>query len=93
MKLSDEAADALDRLERYMLLLEKMEVGEKLCLDFSLAANRKYYNGIVFSGFVDGLPSSVLKGGGYDRLAEDMGVNKGAIGFAVYLDEIERLEE
>ena len=52
-----------------------------------------YYNGIVFKGFVSGLPQSVLSGGRYDRLMGRMGRRAGAIGFAVYTDLLERLEE
>ncbi len=34
---------------------------------------------------------SVLSGGQYDRLMRKMGRSAGAIGFAVYLDELERV--
>ena len=51
-----------------------------------------YYNGIVFKGFVSGIPASVLSGGQYDNLMEKMGKKARAIGFAVYLDELERLD-
>ena len=51
-----------------------------------------YYNGIVFRGFIDGVPESVLSGGQYDVLMRKMGREAGAVGFAVYLDLLERLE-
>jgi ATP phosphoribosyltransferase regulatory subunit len=38
------------------------------------------------------VPNSVLSGGQYDRLLEHMGIHARAIGFAVYLDQLERLE-
>jgi ATP phosphoribosyltransferase regulatory subunit len=50
-----------------------------------------YYNGFVFKGFVDGLPVSILSGGQYDKLMAKMGRRSGAIGFAVYMDQIGRL--
>ena len=56
------------------------------CIDFSVGNDMKYYNGIVFKGFVDGIPEGVLSGGQYDRLMERMGRKARAIGFAVYLD-------
>jgi ATP phosphoribosyltransferase regulatory subunit len=37
------------------------------------------------------VPVSVLSGGQYDRLMRKMGRSAGAIGFAVYLDELERV--
>lgn len=63
----------------------------KVRIDFSLINDMSYYNGIVFRGFVNGIPSGVLSGGQYDRLMRRMGRRACAIGFAVYLDEVERL--
>ena len=65
----------------------------KVRLDFSLGNDMKYYSGLVFKGYVRGVPASVLSGGQYDRLLSHMGKNARAIGFAVYLDQLERLEE
>ena len=50
----------------------------------------RYYNGIVFKGFVSGVPTGVLSGGQYDRLMEKMRRRARAVGFAVYLDQLER---
>jgi ATP phosphoribosyltransferase regulatory subunit len=55
-------------------------------LDFSLGNDMKYYSGLVFKGYVPGIPASVLSGGQYDRLLTHMGKRARAIGFAVYLD-------
>lgn len=60
--------------------------GAKLRLDFSIVQDMSYYNGIVFCGYVEKIPSRVLSGGQYDRLVQRMGKKTGAIGFAVYLD-------
>ncbi len=66
---------------------------EQVRLDFSLGNDMKYYSGLVFKGYVPGAPASVLSGGQYDRLLTHMGKTARAIGFAVYLDQLERLEE
>ena len=66
---------------------------ESLRVDFSLVNDLRYYNGIVFKGFVGGLPSAVLSGGQYDKLMQKLGRKTGAIGFAVYMDMLERLEK
>ena len=50
-----------------------------------------YYNGIVFKGFISGIPTGILSGGQYDNLMQKMGRKSGAIGFAVYMDELEKL--
>lgn len=62
-------------------------------LDFSLVNDADYYNDIVFRGFIDGVAAGVLSGGRYDRLMTRMGKRGGAIGFAVYLDRLERFQE
>jgi len=66
---------------------------ENVNLDFSVVNDMNYYNGLVFSGFIAGLPASVLSGGRYDLLMRRMGRAGSAIGFAVYLDQLERLME
>ncbi|MBQ4609729.1 MAG: ATP phosphoribosyltransferase regulatory subunit, partial [Clostridia bacterium] len=60
-------------------------------LDFSVVNDMNYYNGLIFAGFIDGIPSGVLSGGRYDYLLSRMGKKGQAIGFAVYLDQIDRL--
>lgn len=62
-----------------------------LMIDFSVVDDIHYYSGFVFKGFVEGIPSSVLSGGQYDRLMRKMKRSSGAIGFAVYLDMLEQI--
>ena len=62
-------------------------------LDFSAVSNMNYYNGILFKGYIEGIPDSVLAGGQYDKLMRKMGKRSGAVGFAVYLSALERLGE
>lgn len=66
--------------------------GDKIHIDFSVINDMNYYNGIVFKGFIEGIFSGILSGGQYDKLLKKMGKKSGAIGFAVYLDMLERLE-
>ena len=61
--------------------------------DFSLVNDMNYYNGIIFKGYIYGISDSVLSGGRYDSLVHKMGKKVGAIGFAVYLDVLERFYE
>ena len=61
-------------------------------IDFSVVNDIKYYNGIVFKGFIEGIPASVLSGGQYDKLMQKMNRSSSAIGFAVYLDMLERFK-
>lgn len=61
-----------------------------LRIDFSVVNDTNYYSGLVFKGFIEGIPSSILSGGQYDKLMQKMNRRSSAIGFAVYLDLLER---
>lgn len=81
--------------EAYLEALETVTSlvgGDKLRLDFSVVGDMNYYNGVVFKGFVNGIPTAVLSGGEYDSLMKRFGRREGAIGFAVYLDMLEGFE-
>ena len=65
----------------------------KIRVDFSATGDTKYYNGIAFKGFISGVPGSVLSGGQYDHLMRRMGRRDKAVGFAVFLNMLERLNE
>lgn len=62
-------------------------------VDFSVGNDLKYYSGVVFKGYIEGIPTGVLSGGQYDKLLQKLGRKSGAIGFAVYLDLLEQREE
>ena len=83
-------ATALRELKELCALMEQRGLAEHLRLDFSIANDMNYYSGVIFRGFVPGLAAGVLAGGRYDHLLHRMGRQGGAIGFAVYLDQLER---
>lgn len=84
---------ALYQLSDVISALNKSGIDDMLRIDFSCQTDVNYYNGIAFKGFVPGIPTVVLSGGQYDKLMEKMHRKSGAIGFAVYLDTLERFEE
>ncbi len=73
-------------------MLKASGLDSKIFVDFSVVNDVSYYDGVCFKGFVNGLPDSVLSGGRYDGLLARLGKKQGAIGFAVYLDCLERLD-
>ena len=97
------ALDQLSTLTRSAALQELKQISEflatsgispeKIHLDFSIVSNRNYYNGIVFRGYVEGIPTTVLAGGQYDKLMSKMGKDAKAVGFAIYLDQLELLDQ
>lgn len=89
--LGDEFRRELSRLESIASALGSCSLGDMIHIDFSVVNDMSYYNGIVFRGFVRSLASGILSGGQYDRLMDKMNRPFGGIGFAVYLDMLERM--
>ena len=81
---------AFEELSGICELIREYGIADKLYLDLSIVNDMNYYDGIIFKGFVNGIPDSILSGGRYDRLMERFGKKMGAVGFAVYLDKLER---
>ncbi len=82
---------AVTQLRRLTAMLRSCGIADGLYLDLSVLGDMRYYNGVAFRGFVRGVSASVLSGGQYDRLLSRMGKRGKAIGFACYLDLLERL--
>ena len=80
----------VQKLETVLKILPS-DVMNNVRFDMSLVDDANYYNGILMKGFVPGVPNCVLSGGQYDNLMKRMGRKASAVGFAVYLDTLERL--
>ena len=87
---SGDTATALRELEDVFSALSKLGVEDDINLDFSIINDLSYYSGIIFQGYIEGVPKKVLSGGRYDELLRKFGKKSGAIGFAVYLDLLEQ---
>jgi len=77
---------ALAQLKGLWKILKETGCAGSVRLDFSVGNNMRYYSGVVFRGYLEGIPASVLSGGQYDKLPRKMGRKAKAIGFAIYLD-------
>ena len=80
----------LNTFKKILTFLCSSGYADKINVDFSIVNNMNYYNGVVFQGYVNNIPSSILSGGQYDNLMLKMGRKDKAIGFAVYLDLLQR---
>ena len=87
------AGEPAAELARAAAAFAGTEAENRIRIDFSATEDMKYYNGIAFKGFISGIPGSVLSGGQYDHLMRRMGRRDRAIGFAVFLNMLERLTE
>lgn len=83
---------AIKELEDILRCLKIGGNEQRVNLDFSIVNDMDYYTGIIFQGFINGVPSSILSGGRYDNLLRKLGKDADAIGFAVYLDLLERFD-
>lgn len=91
MVINSVMEDALRQLEDIYEGLQEMGASKNVELDLAMVNDIDYYNGIIFKGFLKDLPESVLGGGQYDRAMALFGKPVGALGFALYLNEIARL--
>ena len=92
LNLTNGAKEALDELDTICGVLAANKLARNINIDFSIVNDMTYYSGVLYKGFVNGIPTSILSGGQYDKLMERMGKKAGALGFAVYLDSLDRLE-
>ena len=90
ISINEETGAALRELEELHGVLRRLEAEGGVNLDFSIVNDLSYYSGIIFQGFIEGIPEKVLSGGRYDKLLRKFGRGSGAVGFAVYLDLLER---
>lgn len=65
------------------IMKQLQDFTDKISIDFSAVSKLMYYDGIVFKGYIEGIPYDVLSGGEYSVMG------KSGAGFAVYLDRME----
>lgn len=88
MAINDKMLEDLDELQEYCSALKSLGYAKNIQIDLSMVNDIDYYNGIVFRGYIRNLPGCVLAGGQYDKAMELFGKDAGAVGFAIYLDEL-----
>lgn len=89
--LDEFKSEKAQQLKKIVTLVEQNGFKGRVRIDFSVINDMNYYNGFVFKGFVNGIATGILSGGQYDNLMSKMRKKSKAIGFAVYLDMLERL--
>ncbi len=91
--LNGAMSKALTELEQAYAALEELGLAENIQVDLSIVNDIDYYNGIIFKGYIKELGKAVLSGGQYDQAMARIGKRVDAIGFALYLNEINRIAE
>lgn len=87
--LNKELIESLDYLKQLYEGLKAFGVKEYINIDLGLLGGLYYYTGIIFKGYARGASSKLISGGRYDSLTERFGYSCGAVGFALYLDQIQ----
>jgi len=90
--VNEEMNEALKDLDSLSDVMCKHGLDKCINIDFSIVNDISYYNGLIFQGYIEGVPARVLSGGRYDELMRKLGKTSGAIGFAVYLDKLENAD-
>lgn len=81
------------QLQQICSVLETFGFGDNIRVDFSVGTDMKYYSGVVFKGYLEGITTWILSGGQYDKLLQKMGRGGNAVGFAIYLNLLEQIRE
>lgn len=78
--------NAIKRLEQIYAILDGMGYGDKIFFDFSILGDFKYYTGLLFEGYGNGVGTPILRGGRYDNLIQEYYQKEPAVGFAISTD-------
>ena len=83
LAMNQEMEKAARELRRIQEALDSKDLAKAgaIRFDFSMVNDMGYYNGVIFQGFVRGVPYAVLSGGRYDNLMEKMGGKAEPSGF------------
>lgn len=83
-----EIAEDLKYFEKLFEVIKAYGYEDRIVLDLSTLREMKYYNGIVFEIFLEGIGIPIGGGGRYDEMMKEFGLSIGATGFAVNIDLI-----
>ncbi len=78
----------LDLLNQLCDQMQELGYHEHITIDLGKIPRMKYYTGLIFEAFVEGVGVSILSGGRYDHLLQRFGKNLPAVGFAIRIDAL-----
>lgn len=82
----EEIYEDLKYFEKLFEIIEAYGYKDRIIVDLSTLRELKYYNGIVFEIFIEGIGIPIGGGGRYDEMMKEFGLSIGATGFAINLD-------
>lgn len=85
---NNEMSESIDYLENISKELDQLGYGDLAYYDLGMVPTVNYYTGITFRGYVEGVGTTVLSGGRYDKLLSTFGEDRPAVGFSINLDSV-----
>ena len=85
---NERSLEAIERLRKVYKALSYYDDEEYVSFDLSMINGYDYYTGIVFSGYSYGTGNPLVKGGRYNNLLSQFGLDAPSIGFSIYVDEL-----
>ncbi|ABC32047.1 ATP phosphoribosyltransferase involved in histidine biosynthesis [Hahella chejuensis KCTC 2396] len=82
---------ALDEMSQVAAVIGERYPEVEIYFDFCEMRGYKYYTGLVFAAYTEGLGQAVAKGGRYDEVGRDFGRGRPAMGFSVDLKALYRM--
>lgn len=87
----DRALGALEELHQWLLRKNPAAL-EQIELDLAMIPQQDYYDGVIFRGYSARCPGAIVQGGRYDGWTGIFGKQVPAIGFAVDVDLLIKME-
>lgn len=88
LPLTPSMKESIKELEGVYKRIRDYGLGDYIKLDLGMATSLKYYSGIIFKGFTRDLGEVLLRGGRYDGLVRDFGLDSHATGFAFSVNKV-----
>lgn len=85
---NERSKKAIERLERLYEVLTLYGTEEYVSFDLGMLSKYRYYTGIIFKAYTNGVGDAIVKGGRYDTLLQYFGKSAPAVGFAVVVDDL-----
>ena len=86
----DKLYDSLKYLDELATILKSYDIIDNISFEPGSISEFDYYTGIIFAGYTEGIGDIVAAGGRYDTLLSNFGKDRPAIGFGIFVEELEK---
>lgn len=79
---------AIERLEKVYRIVKDYGYEKYVTFDLGMLSRYEYYTGMILKGYTYGTGDAIAKGGRYDNLLGQFGMDAPAIGFCISIDQL-----